>query len=142
MTQGIEQLLGKTLVSIEKNEYEDQIIFTTNSGAQYKMYHSQDCCESVSIDDINGDLDDLIGSPILIAEESSSTDPSPEQLAEIEKRKKEEEDDYYDYEDSFTWTFYKLATVKGYVDIRWYGSSNGYYSESVDVVEVGSEYDY
>jgi hypothetical protein len=142
MAEGIEQLLGKTLVSIEKNEDEDQIIFTTDSGVRYKMYHSQDCCESVSIDDINGDLDDLIGSPILIAEESSSSDPIPEQLAELEKQKEEDGEYYYDGDESFTWSFYKLATVKGYVDIRWYGASNGYYSETVDVVEVGSEDDW
>ncbi len=141
MSTGISQLLGKVLTSIVK-EGNDKIIFVVNDGTQYKMYHSQSCCESVSIEDINGDLQDLVGYPILVAEENSSSEYTDEQKAEKEKSKLEEGDDYYDYDESFTWTFYKLATIKGYVDIRWYGSSNGYYSESVDVVLVGSDEDY
>ena len=87
------------------------------------MYHAQDCCESVTVDDIIGDLNDLLGEPIIVAEEVVS-DENPEGV-EI------------DYQDSFTWTFYKFANRNGYVDIRWYGESNGYYSESVDFIQLG-----
>lgn len=110
-----EELLGKILTKIEVTNSKDEILFYTDEGNTYKMYHEQDCCESVTIDDINGDLDNLIGNPILIAEESTNSDNPQSQ-----------------YDESFTWTFYKLATVKGYVDIKWYGESNGYYSEEVD----------
>lgn len=34
------------------------------------------------------------------------------------------------------WTFYKFASAKGYVTVRWYGESNGYYSTSVYFEEV------
>jgi len=116
----ITELIGKTLINIDVDMEKDEIIFTCDNGDMYKMYHQQDCCESVVIDDINGDINDLIGSPILIAEELTFLD---ENLDNVEKP---------EYQDSFTWTFYKLATIKGFVDIRWYGDSNGYYSESVD----------
>ena len=120
-------LVGKTLSEIKNNG--NELIFIVDDGTEYKMYHAQNCCESVSIDDINGDLDDLIGTPILLAEEVSNYEP----VSEEDINKTKEADEW----GSCTWTFYKLATIKGYVDIRWFGESNGYYSESVDFIEVG-----
>lgn len=120
-----EDLVGQTLTAVHRLEYGkkdgDELHFVTDDGTTYRMYHSQDCCESVNIDDICGDLDDLIGSPILLAEEVSSDENPPG--VEV-----------HEYQDSFTWTFYKLATIKGSVTIRWYGSSNGYYSEEVSLL--------
>lgn len=115
-------LLGKTLLSAEQTA-RDEIVFTTTENETYRLYHQQDCCESVEIEDICGDLADLIGSPIVEAEEASNgTDP-----------KKPNTNEKYE---SWTWTFYKLRTAKGSVTIRWYGESNGYYSERVDFEQV------
>ena len=114
-------LIGKTLTSVENNDnYE--IIFTVDDGTRYVMYHEQDCCETVYIDDICGDLQDLVGSPILESEKvDSDNEPAKDTSYEDE---------------SYTWTFYKMGTIKGSVNIRWYGTSNGYYSESVDFVKI------
>lgn len=117
------ELVGKTLKSVSGSVGDDRIVFTTDDDQVFKLYHDQDCCESVSVESITGDLSDLIGSPILQAEESSSSD-TPKDFK------------HSDEPESQTWTFYKLATYRGYVDIRWFGSSNGYYSESVCFTKV------
>lgn len=117
-------LLGEVLTEIDNHG--ESMTFKTSDGKEFYMYHSQSCCENVSIEDITGDLNDLIGLPISMAEESSSNE-DPDDF-------KRDESEYYS--ESFTWTFYKLATVRGYVTIRWYGSSNGYYSESVDFARI------
>lgn len=123
-------LKGKTITSIEGLEKgSGRVVFKTACGLICKMYHNQDCCESVEIDDVCGDIADLIGSPILVVEENTSNDNPSDVIADNPLY-----DDMLEYQESFTWTFYKLATRKGYVDIRWYGESNGYYSESVDFV--------
>lgn len=115
-------LRGKILTSIE--EQDDELIFRTNDGEAYRMFHDQDCCEHVSIDDISGDLNDLLNTPIIMADEETNSDSHPEGWTS----------EYMP--DSFTWTFYKFATIKGYVTIRWFGSSNGYYSESVEFEKI------
>lgn len=142
----IKDLKGKILIDIKVDKEEDEIIFTTNDGEKFKMYHSQDCCEQVSIEDINGDINDLLNSPILVAEEVNSDDFN-KNFEDSFKLQDGKEDYSWNYKnengdsmpDSFTWTFYKLATIKGYIDIRWYGESNGYYSESVDFKKADSE---
>lgn len=137
----IREFIGKTLKEI-KNKENDELIFIFEDGGKYKMHHIQDCCEGVSLEDINGDLSDLIGRPLLVAEESCSSEHTPEILAQKAKEKEEAESKgeyYYDYDESFTWTFYKFATVKGYVTLRWFGESNGYYSEDVDITEADED---
>lgn len=119
-----EQLMGKTLKSVTGQVGGDEIVMQTEEGRSYRFYHLQDCCESVTVEDICGDLNDLVGSPLIVAEESTKTNENPVGVAAPE------------YQHSFTWTFYRFATAKGFVTIRWYGSSNGCYSESVDFAEI------
>ena len=116
----IENMLGKTFTIVTATEY--AMIFE-NGEEKFTFHHNQECCETVMIEDINGDLNDLIGEPLLMAEDVSGVTPPPDV--------KDSPD--YDLDASYTFTFYKFATRKGYVDVRWFGTSNGYYSERVDL---------
>jgi len=122
------ELKGLILSDIQNTG--NEIRYITQDGHVYRQYHDQDCCEIVEVEDICGDLEDLIGYPILEAEEIIHKNDTPAELKmeNLLKGYKDRIDD-----DSFTWTFYKLATIKGSVTIRWYGSSNGCYSETVDI---------
>lgn len=112
----IKPLVGQTFASVEHTENEDNddiLTFTSVDGRKFEFSHSQACCESVVIEDICGDLLDLVGSPLTLAEECinvSETDCESE-----------------------TWTFYRFGTSKGIVTVRWHGVSNGFYSESVSL---------
>ena len=122
---GISSLLGKTITSITLDDINEAMLIECSDGSTFVFYHEQDCCESVEIDDICGELEWLIGNPITLAEEIVQTD-----------RDENNSGAKSTWDGSYTWTFYHLATIKGYVDIRWYGSSNGYYSESVSFVQI------
>ena len=93
----------------------EAIALIFSDGTALRMNHHQDCCEQVEIEDLNGDLADLLYTPLLVAEERTNESGSEETGC------------------SQTWTFYTLRTVKGSIDIRWLGESNGYYSESVNL---------
>ena len=97
---------------------QESLVFVATTGEAWILTHFQDCCESVAIEDLTDDLGALLGTPMLMAEKVEAF--SGHKVNE--------------YEDSYTWTFYKFATIKGYVTVRWGGSSNGYYSETVDLI--------
>ena len=107
----IADLVGKVFTSVRA---EDRRLIFENSTDRYVFYHAQDCCESVYIESIVGDLSDLVGEPILRAEDT-------ENLFDLIRNLDKREDD----DGSHTWTFYKFATRKGYVDVRWYVHRTG-----------------
>lgn len=122
----MEKLFNETIIELKEynSDYHEGLLFKWESGKQYLLGHHQNCCERVNLEDVCGDLEDLIGSPIIMAEEVSSEPP---------------EDFNKDNYDSYTWAFYKLGIQKGTVTLRWFGSSNGYYSEAVYLYEVFEE---
>ena len=128
-------LKGETLVSIDGEVGERNSLFTCKSGKRYRLFHTQDCCEDVWIEDICGDVNHLLDSPILLAEAvSSATGEIKDEI--LDKLHGLKCTKHYE---SVTWTFYKISTIKGSVTIRWCGESNGYYSEEVTFKRVDNE---
>jgi len=109
----INELIGQVAKTVTNNN-NLELTFDLENGQTARFYHEQECCESVSIEEVHGDLNDLVGQEIV--------------QAEFVREDVKLEDDY----ESATWTFYKFATNRGSVTVRWYGTSNGYYSQSVD----------
>ena len=137
--QIIEELIGKvaTKVHVLEDEGEDVLEFVLEDGTRVAFLHYQDCCESVYIKDIVGNLSDLENAVIVEAEEAWQSGDN----AVVD----DEDDDEYGYcGDSSTWTFYKFGTNKGSVTVSWFGTSNGYYSEgvSISVLQPGEESHY
>ena len=121
----VEELTIKNMIPTEvvKGKFleNDAIVFKFDDGRVFALSHLQDCCEEVVIESIDGELNDLVGQPLLMAEVAYQ---------------KVDEDNCTDatWGDCYTstWSFYKFATINGYVTIRFLGTSNGYYSETVD----------
>ena len=101
----IPSLINTIPIHIEQTDSE--LTFYLHNGELVRFYHPQDCCESVYIEDISGNLSSLLFKPLLQADEN-----------------------YFHKSD---YTFYTFANSSSVVDVRWCGSSNGYYSESVDI---------
>jgi hypothetical protein len=111
-----DSMIGLTMETVESSH--DSLVFKSASGKTFEFCHHQDCCESVYIESIDGDLSDLVGAPIVRAEKVSNDGSDPERQD-------------HDGDGVTQWTFYKFESSKGSVTVRWCGISNGYYSTSV-----------
>jgi hypothetical protein len=107
-------LVGEVLTYIDIAD--DEIMLTTESGRKFKIYHYQDCCESVYIEGTDGDFRELIGKPIIEATHEAESGDS-------------------DY-GSCTKTKLTFKVNDATVISRWIGESNGYYSEGVSIEEI------
>lgn len=116
----LNSLVGETLTHIDVDETKNEIMLTTTSNKRIRIYHDQDCCESVRIEDTEGNWHDLIGKVIIEASEDvrPAGDPPPKSP------------------DSWTRTDLRFRVDGATVICRWIGESNGYYSESVHIKDI------
>ena len=124
MIENFSDLVGQSLASVTLAANAETVLFTLTDGQQFELYHDQDCCEGVRVEEfdgthVDGVFTDLVGLVLLATAESNET-YQPERS----------------YDDSHTWTFYRISTIKGTVVLRWLGESNGYYSEGVSFRQV------
>jgi hypothetical protein len=112
-----QDMVGKTFTRIEHIKDGQERIFFYSDKYVYRMMHEQNCCENVIVDEVHGDIGDLIDTPILDAYLSTNEGHITETQYENEH---------------YTWSFYTIRTIKGSVTLKRYGTSNGYYSEEVN----------
>lgn len=109
----ISNLVGSTIQSVTGLEKDsERLIIVTDKGT-LSLLHRSLCCEKVSIVDFNGDVSDLIGGYVSVADKRTNM--------------KDTRESYFRTQ----YTFYTIRTSKGDMDIRWLGRDNGYYSVSV-----------
>ena len=69
----LEAMVGETVIGIDffndrQSNLPKEVLITMKSGKQLRLYHDQNCCETVELVSINGDICKLIGKPILSTE--------------------------------------------------------------------------
>ena len=110
----IKTLVGETLAYIDVDPDNNEILLTTESGRKIMIYHEQDCCEHVCLEGNNGEWTELIGKVLI-------------ETSQDEERM-----------DGETKTALTFKVSDATVISRWVGTSNGYYSEHVDIKELSN----
>lgn len=97
----------------------DEVEIETDAGT-FRLYHDQDCCESVLVQSVVGDRESVTGSPITLAEEDSVCGEGS-------------------YGESWTDTKFFLEAAGKRLEIVFHGESNGCYREGVDIEFTAKE---
>lgn len=115
----MKELIGKTVIGLQVSEGEDFLAFEHPDGTLTVYEAWGDCCSESWFADITG-VDALLYSKVVDAEDVD--------LPQIQDdRCRQEEDAFYGV---------KLKTTKGYVDIVFRNSSNGYYGGKIYLSQI------
>ena len=115
--QTLEDLEGDTILRVTGLYKESsEVLFFFEAGV-LRMMHPGVCCSEGLLEDFEGNAEDFIGRPLTKIEVSSNP------ASEKNNGNKE-----------YDWTFYKLRSDKGYLDLRWLGNTGrtGMYSSAID----------
>jgi len=113
-------LVGEILTHIDVDADNEEILLTTQSGRRFRVYHNQNCCENVNIVDTEGEWHTLLNKKLVEVKHTEYDDGVPP----------------YDGCESYTKTAILFRVDDATVISRWVGTSNGYYSETVDLAEI------
>lgn len=122
------ELIGKTIINITKLFDDSLLIIICSDGEVFELQHFPTCCEGSYLQDICGDLEDILVSPIVLAEESTKEVTEEEISTQVDTERS--------IGPCYNWTFYKLATIKGSVTLRFLGDNNGCYSTKVELKRI------
>lgn len=113
------KLVGLTLRHVVKTQLDgdDALLLLGNDGTGFVMHHKQNCCENVWLEDCE-DLEGWYLQAEILEAEVVCGEISSDSVCEE------------------GYTVYKIRTDKGYHTITWRGTSNGYYSTTVEITPL------
>ena len=107
------QMIGAQILGVVGLKAQsEQLVIKTDRG-ELTLKHEVDCCEAVYLEEFTGTAESLVGAIV----------------TSFTKDTREGEQDRGSHVEM--WTFYNLVTSRQDLSLRWYGSSNGYYSIAV-----------
>ena len=108
--KSFEDMLGKTMKLVVVDEDEETVVLMAVDGEKYRFF--EDIHSGVRMDGVSGDLSNLVGSPLLVADERVES-------SSVRIQGLHEEWEFR------TWTFHEFATAKGSVTVRWSSHTDG-----------------